>query len=51
VSLLVKAPELDKLLETQLRPKYCAHCDTADDCELNRRPTKPEMTTVGTFTK
>jgi hypothetical protein len=52
LSFLLKAPEFEKLLGTQLRPRYEAHWDTVLASELIRRPLKPVVPKmVGTFTK
>lgn len=51
LSLRLKVPELEKPLETQLRPRYAAHSDTSPELELTRRPEKSDERTVGLFKK
>ena len=51
VLLKLKAPELDRLLETQLRPKYAEHLDTSAALDVNRRTFGSGVpTTTGLFT-
>jgi hypothetical protein len=46
VLLKLNGPELDKVLETQLRPKYDAHFDTSAARDVKRRTVGKGVATI-----